>query len=162
MFYSSATGVFFLADKTERDLPKGPKDPKTHEVVHRSVLEQEGLSPAITELLANYPTIVCPLTELEEQIKKNWRYDPSSPQVQKYAAEVKKQKVTGASAVAAGRPTSWLKTLVRSVSRMARVPRVKVAEEVTTSEDGASTTVGVVAKATVSKRLSQLGRPKAA
>ncbi|KAF9482421.1 hypothetical protein BDN70DRAFT_968333 [Pholiota conissans] len=162
--HDSATGVFFLADKTERELPKGPNDPHTHEIVHRSVLEQENLSPAVTELLSTYPTIVCELTEVEVALKKNWKYDPNSPRAKQYAKTLKKQKETPIPEVVGGRPTSWMngiKTLVRAVSRKARPPKVKVAEEVTTSENGADTTVGIAATATVSKSLPRSSRSKA-
>ncbi|KAF8961004.1 hypothetical protein BDZ97DRAFT_1703631 [Flammula alnicola] len=165
--HDSATGIFLLADKTERTLPTMPNDPETHETIHPSVLEQMKLGPALSALLAQYPDLVCPLTSLEEQMKKKWPYDPNSKEAQDYAAGLKTQATTGV------RPVSWVqgfKNLVRSASRkgsVKRAPKVELqhAEGVTVSRSGNSTTVAATTTTTATivgkNPLPKISRPQA-
>lgn len=95
---------------------------ETHETIHSSVLQQTELSPIISDCLQNHPNLVCPLSPLEEQIKRSWPYDPNSPEAKAYADKiaVKAQTPPASPSSESPKPTSWVdgfKGLIRSVSK---------------------------------------------
>ncbi|KAI6136605.1 hypothetical protein F5141DRAFT_994649 [Pisolithus sp. B1] len=70
------TGVFILAKENTRQLPS-KTDQTTHETVHPSVLEQVHLVPQLVKNIQANPSLVCRLLPLEEQMKRDWAYDPT-------------------------------------------------------------------------------------
>uniref|UniRef100_A0A8H7YAL2 T6SS Phospholipase effector Tle1-like catalytic domain-containing protein n=1 Tax=Psilocybe cubensis TaxID=181762 RepID=A0A8H7YAL2_PSICU len=110
--HDSATGIFILADKIQRELPLTPNNVHTHETFHSSILEQETLDPTLAEKLANVPEFIEPLTSLEEAIKQYWPYDHNTPEAQAYATSVNMSPPVPTLT----RSPSWFTTLFRSIS----------------------------------------------
>lgn len=73
--HDPCTGIFNLAKEHARHLP-GKTDQITHETVHPSVLEQVHLVPRLAKNIQDNPSLVCGLLPLEEQMKRDWAYDP--------------------------------------------------------------------------------------
>lgn len=73
--HDPCTGIFNLAKEHTRQLP-GKTDQITHETVHPSVLEQVHLVPRLAKNIQDNPSLVCGLLPLEEQMKRDWAYDP--------------------------------------------------------------------------------------
>ncbi|KAF8168146.1 hypothetical protein B0H34DRAFT_684398 [Crassisporium funariophilum] len=118
--HDSATGIFILANTGQRPLPTMPNDPITHESIHPSVLQQQSLYPALSELLKKHPKIVCNLSPMEEEMKMKWRYDPESEAAKAYALKLKTQSETIAGGFAQdiiSRASSIRRSLLRTVSR---------------------------------------------
>ena len=105
-----------LASKVERSFPTCPNDPETHETIHASVLMQKKVNSSLAKVLEKYPTLVEPLKPLEQSVKELWPYDPSSPQAKVYSVKLKAQE---AGLVTISKTTSWIRTLMRSVSQTA-------------------------------------------
>ncbi|KAF4622969.1 hypothetical protein D9613_001768 [Agrocybe pediades] len=142
--HDSLTGIFLLADKVQRELPVTADDPKTHEFLHPSILEQSQLDTELSDRLAKVPGLITPLTELEEQIKQRWPYDPSSKRALEYAAKLKAEQDMAAT-TAATKSSSILRTvgkLWRSISGSSPPEEEKV-QSVDVTE---TTTEKVVAK----------------
>lgn len=161
--FSSATGIFVLANKTSREFPKGPNDPQTHETFHASILQQEKLCPVVDELLTAYPTLVAPLTNFESQIKQTWPYNPNTARAQKYGVKAKKvDKNTGVFEDTADQHASWregLKTIAHSVSLMGTAKRhAQVRETFAAATSYESVTVGAAATVTMPRRPPQTSR----
>ncbi|KAF8960979.1 hypothetical protein BDZ97DRAFT_2034223 [Flammula alnicola] len=112
----SKTGVFLLASTVQRTLPTTPNNPNTHESIHPSVLQQAKLNPStLHAIVTQHPTLVAALMPLEEQIKKEWPYDPNSPEAKVYASELKAQ-ARSVRRLTISMTSAWFRTLVRSVS----------------------------------------------
>jgi len=79
--HNSRTGVFAISLASSRQPPS--TDSSSEESVHPSVLEHRRIS--VDLLLLTHPRLVCPLTQLEEEWKQSWPYDPEAPQVQRYS-----------------------------------------------------------------------------
>ncbi|KZT72839.1 hypothetical protein DAEQUDRAFT_722452 [Daedalea quercina L-15889] len=74
--HDSCVGVFEIADRIQRQLPTEVDDPKTHEAIHPSVLQQtnlKDLTPELDEILNKNPSLVCKLLPLEDELRKNWK-----------------------------------------------------------------------------------------
>ncbi|TFK20147.1 hypothetical protein FA15DRAFT_689251 [Coprinopsis marcescibilis] len=87
---SSKTGIFFLAQGIQRELPTEVGGPLC-QMIHPSVLEQAKLFPALDKVLRDHPNTVCPLLPLEEQMKASWPYVADSPVVKRYTDELEDQ-----------------------------------------------------------------------
>ena len=98
---SSDTGVFLLGGTVKRPMPTQANDPKTHETIHSSVMQQASVSPVVTGLLKSFPNIVAaPLLPFEEEMKAKWPYDPNSPASLEY--EKKKSQAKAPAQLASG------------------------------------------------------------
>ncbi|KAF8905539.1 hypothetical protein CPB84DRAFT_597698 [Gymnopilus junonius] len=124
--HNSATGIFMLANTVQRTLPAQPHDPETHESFHPSVLQQTKLSQSVSETLTLSPDFVAPLSPLEEYMKKKWPYDPDSPQAKAYTIKVQRQ---AEGKVATAKTTSWVRSILRSVSSSSTTVNQKVTIE---------------------------------
>jgi len=65
------TGVFALADATQRQFPRS-LNPNTHERIHPSVLMQSTLIPQLADILTAHPDLISQLMPLEHQLKQRW------------------------------------------------------------------------------------------
>jgi len=75
---------------------------------------QNKLSPSLSKIIEKYPNLVAPLMTLERSVKDLWPYDPNSPQAKAYSAKLKAQE---SGFVTIPKTTSWIRTLVRSLSQ---------------------------------------------
>ena len=71
MRLSPKTGIFFLADSIQRQIPTS-FNPVTHESIHPSVLEQGIILPQLKNTLATYPDLIGQLMPLEQLAKQQW------------------------------------------------------------------------------------------
>ncbi|KAI6133030.1 hypothetical protein EDD16DRAFT_1688684 [Pisolithus croceorrhizus] len=90
------TGVFILAKEHTRQLPS-KTDQTTHETVHPSVLEQAHLVPQLVKNIQANPSLVCGLLPLEEQMKRDWDYDPMKGKLVEPKYEASTNSLWGAS-----------------------------------------------------------------
>ncbi|KAJ4499600.1 hypothetical protein C8R41DRAFT_754020 [Lentinula lateritia] len=70
------TGIFALSIRAQRPLPTKTDD-ITHEKIHPSVLHQKDLYPALAQDIRDHPELIGILLPLEEEVKKNWPYNPT-------------------------------------------------------------------------------------
>lgn len=74
-FYSSATGIYAIADKIDRDIPLYTDD-VTYESVHPSVDKQRRIRPDLAQALNNDASLQCSLQPLETEIRDLWQVSP--------------------------------------------------------------------------------------
>lgn len=130
----STTGIFLLADRIQRHLPTIPNNPDTHEYFHSSVLEQTVIDPTLAEKLKRFPEFVDPMLELEIEMKKNWPFDPTTTEAQKYSSV--KTTLSVPQTPTLTRSTSWYDTLSRLPSVFFQtVSTVTQTINVTSSDD---------------------------
>ncbi|TFK41204.1 hypothetical protein BDQ12DRAFT_679070 [Crucibulum laeve] len=85
------TGIFSFSLSIQRPLPT-TLNVITQETIHASVLEQAAVYPELDNVLKNHSELINPLLPLEEEVKINWQYQPSSPVVQSYTARLNNQE----------------------------------------------------------------------
>ena len=76
---SPTTGVFALSITSQRPLPT-KTDEVTHETIHPSVRHQKELYPKLAQAIDEHPNLIAKLLPLEEELRKNWPYTPTTQQ----------------------------------------------------------------------------------
>ena len=69
--FSSMTGIYSVAESTQRPVPTSTND-VTRETIHPSVLKQKSLSLEVSQAIQGNPSIVPPLSDMEQLVKDHW------------------------------------------------------------------------------------------
>jgi hypothetical protein len=91
--FSSAGGIFKLADSENRPLPKKTDD-ITHETIHPAALKCASRRPDLIELVKSNPDVVWKLKPFEELVQKMWSFDPNKKPRSEEAKAAAKEEIT--------------------------------------------------------------------